>query len=41
MFKDRLIKLIVESSYNIISLARPGAKTGSRQFFEIESLKLV
>jgi len=34
------LRLIVGPSYDIIPLARPGAKTGSRQFFEIESLKV-
>ena len=34
-------RLIVGSSYNIISLIRPGAKIWSRRISEIESLKVV
>jgi hypothetical protein len=34
-------RLIVELDYDITPLVRPGAKIGSRRFFEIESLKLV
>jgi len=35
------IRLIVELDYDIISLVRPDVKIGSRQFFEIKSLKVV
>jgi len=38
LFIDRLT---VGPGYDTTPLARPGAKTGSRRFFGIESLKLV
>jgi hypothetical protein len=41
IFNKSIYRLIVELGYDITPLARPGAKTGSRRFFGIESLKLV